>query len=152
MPTATLEKIMDVVVDRIDDLGLQFEGEAIPIAKRKLPRKAQTIDPSTLITVSIPDSPDQLVYAAFGVQWWKYSIEITVIGKNDMNLVKNLDIYTQFRELIRAKFLPPFSQPIWDEIPEVFDLRVRPMVLFNRAWLAQNYDYQQLGLEATATI
>ena len=156
MSQATLKSILDAVKVRVESLSLTdttkgSPGGVVPVVLRKLPRRGETLDPPTQITISPPDAPDQVQYAFFGGQWWKYTVLITIICPNDKDLVSNIDIYTQWRESIRGLFLTTDNPGTNLGVPAVFDARVRPMVLFNRGMLSAGFDFQQLGVEFTAT-
>ena len=145
---SVLSDLLDYVKSRIDVLGLVDPVYGVvQVVRRKLPRKAESLDPPVQITVSLPDAPDEILYAHFTGNWWKYTIQITVIRPTDQNVDTNIELYTEWRELIRNLFTSFVSIPA---IPNVFDARVRPLTLFNRAMLASNYDYQSLSVEFTS--
>ena len=146
-----LNSILDAVVTRVASLGLIKDSVVIPVVKRKLPRRQETMDSPTTITVSPPDAPDSVIYAAFGAQWWSYTVNITVVSPNDQDLASNIDTYTGWRDQIKALFMPPFASPPLVGVPLVWDMRVKPQVLFHRSMLAMNYDYQQIAVEFLST-
>lgn len=153
--TSKLNSLLDAVVKTIQALNCQLNGESVPVVKRKLPKKEQSVDPAVQITVCASEDVDEQKYHDFtGAMRVTYVFEITIISPNNDDQLTNLDIYTEWRESIRMRFKkPPFVVYYGTDengalLPvTVFQMRVLPGKFLDRKLISDNYDYQMLRLE-----
>lgn len=154
MSASVLDGILDASTLRVTGLGLSDPktGNLIPVVKRKAPSKREGLDAATQITIFRSDQAEQVQYAAFGKQFWTYLVIVAVLAPGNQDLASNLDWYSKWREKIKGVFLPSSFQqppPIWPDVPQVFDVRVKPDSFLPRELMSVNYDYQALGVSFT---
>lgn len=129
--------ILDGVVSMMQALELPP-----PVVKRKAPKREALVDAATQITVSTGGDPEQLSQLALGgVLKVRYPVDVSIIAPNPDDYLTNLDTYTDWRESIRNKFRPPWTDPIVPGVAQVFDIDIDPGVFLDRDKIKDFYDY-----------
>lgn len=115
----------------------------IPVVLRKLPKKGEQIDPDIQITVCKAETPEIVVFYAFGVVKVRYPIEITIISPNNRNQFTGIDYYANWRQVIRYALQKP---PVLNltQNTTAFDVDNIPQNFFDRREISDLYDYQQI--------
>ncbi len=142
--TSVLDRILSAVVSKLQLAGLSAGGNLLPVVKRKLPKKQETVDEDYQVTVSGAENADQTKRIAFGNAYKvNYTVEITLVSPNEDQLT-NLGDHTIWRESVRALFMKANPLPT---VTEVKRLEIVPAPFLDRSILSQGYDYNQIVLD-----
>ena len=152
-PTSNQDSILNAFVSQIGTLSISLLGVMVPVAKRKLPKKDEQLNPPVQIVVCSDVLADQLGWMCFGTLKMRYRVQVVIISPNNNDNLTNLPVYTQWRQQIRNLFdgyikggvlLPGISPP-------VYDMDYRGGSFLPRDRLAQTYDYQDLNYDVMTT-
>jgi hypothetical protein len=141
------ESILDAVASVVSNLELTFSpptGNAIIVAAvvLKVPKVQETLDtPLPVIAVS-PAVERQKVEPASGegLVFVTYPVEIAISAAGNRDFASNLDVWLNWRELIRQQF----SGTSLAGVTQVIDINIDPDPAFDRGTTADNYDRSRL--------
>lgn len=147
---STLNDCLNAMQVDVASLNLQTPGGIqIPVVIRKLPKKDETLDPPTQITICAKEVPETVKEITFANQVWLiYHLLITVVSPNNTDdSATNIPLYTTWRQSIRQKFQGlNFATPI----TAVKNLETEQDVFLDRKAISDLYDYQAVGVEIEA--
>lgn len=152
--TSVSDDLLNGTVTAVGNLGFTSptSGQSVPVVKRKLPMKLQTIDPPVQIVVSRSDAPEGFKYIAFGQRSKEYLVLVAIVSPNNADQVSNLPLYQQWRQQIEDLYNPlgGFASPAAIQTlagsSQCWDIRVKPGVFLDRRMISKNYDYQVVGV------
>lgn len=133
--------ILDAVVAKVEGLNLQLDG-TVPVVKRKLPKKGQTVDQPVQITVCLDEKPFTIERLSFEDKNVEILVLVVIISPNRGDQATNLPLYTEWQQQIADLF----EMPLLDGVAEVWDTDVEQEVFLDRQALATSLDYQAIGL------
>lgn len=145
MSDSVLNSILDATVKKVKQLGLSYKGGIVPVVKRKLPKKEETVDPARQITICGAQKVDKLSWLAFGVKRMEYVVQIVIICPNNDDQASDIEIYSFWRQTIRDDF----AEPPLAGVSEVWDMDVLEGEFLNRDEISANYDYQEIPVKVT---
>lgn len=139
-----LNDIFDKIVKVQRGLSLTVDGNALPVEKRKLPKREETVDTAYQVTVSGTEMVDECTRIGFGGVWRVlYKIDVTLMTPNDRDQLRNLADHAAWREATRAEYMKGL------DLPSVKGVEIIQSPHLARSKLAQGYDYNQVTLLVT---
>ena len=152
---SVLDDILNACQSTVAALNLQLNAVVVPVVVRMAVKKAPSVDPATLITVSSDPKGERVKAWGFGGNWrLDYTIDLTIVTPNNDDYLTNLDTFTQWRQQIRNTFQTWVTAPVPTKplatVPAVWDLKVKPEALFPPGELQDNYSNQKVTLLVSA--
>ena len=149
MASPVIDNVLEAVKTTVASLGLTAGGVTIPVVKRKLPMKEESIDPSTQIVVSMAEVLPAPVRFCAAMLLYRLPVEVTLITPNRSDYVQSIPDLSNYYGSIRDKFaatsttkqtfpitIPAGADAIWMVKPDSGAFLDRPRLNFA-------YDYQQ---------
>lgn len=134
------------------NLAWPATGAAVPVVIRKLPQKAEVLDPPVQITICRPDKPEGFKRLSFGKnRQMLYTVVIAIVSPNNADQISNLATYTDWRQTIVELYTPKFSSQA-DVVAlagcdSVRGIKIVPGIFLDRKAISDNYDYQVVAVE-----
>lgn len=156
--SSNLDAILNQCVTMIEGLGLTYTPPGgtptlIPVVKRKLSKKDETIDPLPLITVwPIRDAENARWLSFSGWLRSAYNIGIAIIAANDGDEFSNIPTLATWRQSIRQLFQGPALgnlTTITDSlgnVSKILDVDSSKDEFLDNKMLPDLYDYQTVGV------
>lgn len=116
-----LSPILEAVRTQTEALGLELEGEALPVLLRRAATRRTGLDPAAMITVAKSATPEQLSRRRFNAKRSDYRIDVVVHGPY-LGPDGDTSAYATMRDAI----VDLFSKPPLAGAPAVFELRAEP--------------------------
>jgi hypothetical protein len=140
--SSTYNTVLSKAQAAIAALGLQdWNSRNVPVLLRKLPKNEEDLDSLPIIVVSPSEQPEKIKPIVFGANVWvEYPVEIVIIAGGNQDYSTHLDFYLSWRDSIRRLF----QAPTLAGATSVFDTRMEPELVINRALVNQNYDYSAI--------
>jgi hypothetical protein len=148
LATANETLIQDAMVTAVEGLNLTLNTVPVPVAKRKVPRRGETVDPVPQIVVVQLGKPPPPVLASFeGDLTYRYTEAVIIIAANNEDNLTNLATYQQWYESIRRLFQQPLA--VAGIAGKVTWTMTNPERLIDPREVAEGYDYLSLGVTVT---
>ena len=97
----TIDQVLDSVVSTVTALGLLVNGQPIPVIKRKLPTKEETLDPPTQLVVCMAEGVPAPVRFCQGVLSFRLPVEVVLVSPSPGDRLRSIpllsDVYGQVR-------------------------------------------------------
>jgi len=149
MANTVIDDVLNSVVSGVASLGLQAGGVTIPVVKRKLPLKEETIDPATQFVVSMAEALPRPERFCAAMLRYELRVEITLITPNRSDYVGSIpqlsDWYGQVRDKFSATSTTKGTFPVTIPAGPAAVWMVKPGdgAFLDRPRLNFAYDYQQ---------
>lgn len=141
--SSVLGGILELVASLETDAGFPLDGAAVPVVRRKLPKREEPVDGAAQITVNAIEVPDSIRRIAFGsVYQVKYRVDITLASKCDHDASIGLPEHSDWKEAVRARYQA--SGVLSSAGVKRVEIDTSP--LLDRSKLAGGYDYSSVAL------
>jgi hypothetical protein len=147
-PDSVLNMILDETTIAMSDLDLRLLNVPLVAVKKKLGRIVKEVDPDSQLTVNADPVPDKVAWHAMpNTVRMTYSVTVTAATLGYQDFVKNLALYTRWRQDVRTLVAKPgiYSRPAYDQ-----DVSMGAMVDRND-FNASNNDVTVLSLDVLTT-
>ena len=139
MATGIYYSILEAVRDKVRTLTLDGIQPA-DVKIRKLPKATESLDGLPCVVVAPGEDPELLTPHSFeddASYEVAYSVDVVCVADDDADFVTNIDRYFRWREQVRRAF----QSPRLEDVPAVFDTRLKPLAPLDRQLLNNNYAY-----------
>lgn len=145
MPQSLYDTILVAVQLQIENLGLLWNGNPVPVIIRKLPVAEEVLQVLPIIAVTPTQDPAEWIRASFQCQEIvKHKVTVSIIASGNRDFVSNIDTYNFWYESIRTSFKKPPLTGVSRVL--VWRTQVKPNKMFDRSLLNRSYDFLSLDL------
>lgn len=125
---------------------VDWNGNALPFAIRKLPKVDEQIDTLPLCCIVPPSrAPDKRPVAFGPIYKLTYPVEVVFVAGNNRDFTSNLSTYMAWNNQASVLFNTPAA--LKSLVPAVWDVNVRLGLIIDRSQVNDNYDYGGLTIE-----
>lgn len=140
--------VLTAVAAEVEGLDILIGTSPVALAVLKQPlRSTETIAEG--LTICPSEQPGGEVPYAFGKRLYRHNVDVVLIGRNDGDMVANIEEYGS----IIQRLLFHFSKPLPDSLPTARDVTSRPTNLFNRKAMNEaNLDVLSIEVSVTEVV
>lgn len=135
--------ILNAVVTGVTGLGLQLNSTTVPVRKRKVPKREETVDPGTQIVICLAEKSPPPRYFSFGKVKATYFVQVVILVPNNADNLTNLDVYQDWKQQIRVLF----QKPPLAGVSSVYNMDPIESSFIKRSLANENYDYVEANLQ-----